>query len=126
MSGKPRNYQGIVYAEAHALLRRTLEWEFPERRWNRVDDALAGMESALDGGSLQTFEDTVATMELLAPPRVSTRLGDRPVVPAPARVRERVNKLIERLVRLVDDADADDAEDAADDTGLSQTADPEA
>jgi len=124
MSGKSKKHQGIVYAEARALLRRTLKWEFPEGRWARIDDALARMESALDDGSLQTFEDTVATVELLAPARVSTELGDQPVVPAPAHVRERVNKLIEQLVRPADDADTD--ADPADGAELSQTTEPEA
>jgi hypothetical protein len=89
--------------EAVGLLRQVVGepgWETSAARWVRVDAAVAAMESAATQPSDWTaLEDATADLELFGPPRVSTRLGDRPVVPAPPAIRERINKLIHRLER---------------------------
>lgn len=107
-----------VRTEAVGLLRQVVGqpgWETSAARWVRVDAAVAAMESAVTQPSGWTaLEDASADLELFGPPRVSTRLGDRPVVPAPPAIRERINKLIHRLERAAaGDGGGDGGADAA-------------
>ncbi len=89
-----------IFDDAAELLRRAIKWEVPATRWARIGDVVAAMESALAGADPWTrVSEQAAELALLGPYRVSTRLGDRPVVPAPPEIRERINKLISQLVR---------------------------
>ena len=102
MSGarRPRTYQETVSEEASGLLRQVVGWEASEAYWARIDGAVTAMEAAIEESDPWTaLDNAAAELELLGPPRVSTGLGDRPVIPAPPEVRERINKLITQLVR---------------------------
>ncbi len=128
MGGEQRPETGweVLCDQAVGLLHRTLEWDMPEPRWALIDTALAAAESAFaQPGRPQEFDRALAELELLAPSRVSTGLGDPPLVPSPPEVRERVNKLIDWLIRPDEAADRP-AEGAVDSRRLRRTAVPEA
>jgi hypothetical protein len=86
-------------AEARAVLQIAIEWRLVPSRWQQVQDAVKGMEAAFAAANVESVWTAIAQLEQLGPLRVSTRLGDTPKAPAPEDVRERINELIDALVR---------------------------
>lgn len=85
--------------EARAVLRTAIEWRLVESRWRQVQDALAAMAAAFAATDAESLWKAIAQLEQLGPLRVSARLGDTPREPAPENVRERINELIDAIVR---------------------------
>ena len=86
-------------AEARAVLRAAIEWRLGESRWQQMRVAVEGMGTALAAADVESLWNAIAQLEQLGPVRVSTRLGDIPKEPVPEEVRERINELIDSLVR---------------------------
>lgn len=109
-------------AEARAVLRTAIEWRLGESRWQQVQDAVEGIKAALATTDVESLWNAIAQLEQLGPLRVSTRLGDTPKDSAPDDVRERINELIDALVREDPPAPGDrgDSEqDSGHDHGMS-------
>lgn len=85
--------------EARVVLQTAIEWRLVPSRWQQLQDAVKGMEAAFAAANLESVWTAIAQLEQLGPLRVSTRLGDTPKEPAPEDVRERINELIDTLVR---------------------------
>ena len=86
--------------------------------------ALGGedVEAALAAADVESLWNAIAQLEQLGPLRVSTRLGDIPEEPAPADVRERINELIDTLVREdgpIPGDRGDSGQDSGHDYGMS-------
>jgi CATRA-Associated Small Protein len=101
-------------AEARALLRTAIEWRLEDSRWQQVQDAVEGMEASLAAADVESLWNAIAQVEQLGPLRVSTRLGDTPKEPAPEDVRERINELIDALVREDGPAPGDSGDNGQD------------
>lgn len=84
-------------SEAVSTLRDVLHWNLQPRRWERVRQVLAEMAAAAAEPGPAALRDVTATLELYAPVRVDTRLGDEPYGPVPGTVRERVAELVDTL-----------------------------
>jgi hypothetical protein len=83
--------------EALAALSDALMWNLSAPRWEQVQGAIADVAAALSAGSLAALWESTGRLELCGPLRVSTRLGDTPVLPAPKAVREQITELIDAL-----------------------------
>lgn len=94
-------------AEARAVLRIVIDWRLVASRWQQVQDACGVMEAALAAADVESMWNAIAQLEQLGPLRVQARLGDIPKEPAPEEVRERINELIDSLVREDDPAPGD-------------------
>ena len=86
-------------ADASAVLRAAVGWQLREPRWRQVRAAVDGIRAAFAAADVKSAWQAIAQLEQLGPLRVATRLGDPPKQPAPEDVRERVNELIDELVR---------------------------
>jgi hypothetical protein len=86
-------------AEARGVLRVAIDWRLVASRWQQVQDIVGVMDAALAAADAGSMWNAIAQLEQLGPLRVSTRLGDIPKEPAPEEVRERINELIDSLVR---------------------------
>lgn len=109
-------------AEACVLLRAAIEWRLAESRWQQVQNAVGGIEAALAATDVESLWNAIAQLEQLGPLRVSTRLGDIPKEPGPEDVRERINELIDTLVREdgpVPGDRGDSGQDSGHDHGMS-------
>jgi hypothetical protein len=83
--------------EAAAALRDVLCWNLRPARWAQVRDVLAEMPAAAAAPGPAALWDATETLELYAPVRVETRLGDEPREPVPVSVREKVAELVDSL-----------------------------
>jgi hypothetical protein len=83
--------------EALAALSDALLWNLSASRWEQVQDAITDVTAALSAASLAALWESTGRLELCGPLRVSTRLGDMPVLPAPKAVREQITELIDAL-----------------------------
>jgi hypothetical protein len=83
--------------EAREVLADVPRWSLPEPRWEQARRAMADMTGALAAASLKELWRATGRLQLCSPPRVLTRLGDDPPLPAPKAVRERVAELIYSL-----------------------------
>jgi hypothetical protein len=90
-----------VHDEAVTLLRDALGWELSRAGWAEVDQAVRKLASSLD------VDKDLAFLELAAPTRIRTKVGDQPVTPVSEELRERVNELIHRLAAEPEQADGD-------------------
>jgi hypothetical protein len=98
-SGTSRDWNSdaaAVRAEALEVLSDALQWRLAGSRWPAIDEVLATMDAALRVNDLVTLAAATADLELVGPVRI-TRIGATPVVPAPAPVRERLNRLVHVL-----------------------------
>jgi hypothetical protein len=93
--------------EARAVLLIVIEWQLVAPRWRLVQDTVGVLEAARAAADVEAMWNAIAQLEQLGPLRVSTRLGDKPKEPAPEEVRERINELIDSLVREDDPASGD-------------------
>ena len=85
-----------VRREAVTMLLDVLDWNLQPRRWERVRRALAEMAAAAAEPGPAALSDATATLELYAPVRVETRLGE-PYGPVPSVIREQVAELVDAL-----------------------------
>jgi hypothetical protein len=83
--------------EAVAALQSVLRWNLRPARWAQVREVLAEMTAAVAAPGPAALWDATETLELYAPVRVETRLGDEPREPVPGSVRERVAELVDTL-----------------------------
>ena len=83
--------------EAVTVLQDVLGWNLQPRRWERVRQALADLAAAAAEPGPAALRDATATLELYAPVRVETRLGDEPYGPAASVIREQVAELVDAL-----------------------------
>lgn len=79
------------------MLLDVLDWNLQPRRWERVRQAIAEMVAAAAEQGPAALSDATATLELYAPVRVETRLGDEPYGPVPSVIREQVAELVDSL-----------------------------
>jgi hypothetical protein len=82
--------------DAIDILNDVLQWELTTARWEQVDRLIEALGLALAADDRDTFVAALTELELLGPVR-ATRLGATPVVPAPAPIRERANRLVHEL-----------------------------
>lgn len=82
--------------EALAILGYALMWELPEQSWEEVWDALGDMARAATDRDADLLTLATGRLELCSPLRSKTRLGDS-VLPAPVRVKERVEETVTTL-----------------------------
>jgi hypothetical protein len=82
----------------HALipLRLALGWTMAPDLWPAVGDLVERMHSTLARGDVAGFRAASAALARAGPDR-ATKLGDTPTVPAPDRIRERINEQIDTL-----------------------------
>jgi hypothetical protein len=85
-------------ADARACLLEALTWQLERQRWERVDQIVESMTAALAAGDMGAFRGALVGLEVAGPPR-AIPIGSIPLslLPAPRRVRERVNRLIHSL-----------------------------
>lgn len=83
--------------EAVIMLRDVLCWNLQPRRWEQVRQVLAELAAAAAEPGPAALRDVTATLELYAPVRVGTRLGDEPYGPVPRGIREQVAELVDTL-----------------------------
>lgn len=88
-------------------LRRSASLALSPREWRDFDTVLEDLASALADDDAEKFGTACADLIDLATER-ATRLGDKPTVPAPAAVRERINEMVHTLV----DVSANDRQSA--------------
>jgi hypothetical protein len=84
-----------------AALRATLRWSLTAAGWERLIAALARADDALCNQDAAAFRRAVGDVQRSGPTRVATRLGAAsaatPTSPAPDRVHELVNRMIDSL-----------------------------
>lgn len=78
------------------ILRELLEWRLAPDRWQAVEAVVGRLAAARAAGDETAFRRAAGELALSGPGRV-TRIGTVPAIPAPPRVRERVNHLIHSL-----------------------------
>jgi hypothetical protein len=110
--GLPPHSDAIALAEARAdaldVVSDVLQWQLHEMRWQPVEQILAAIEDALTADDTAALTAATANLELAGPVRL-TRIGATPIVPPPATVRARLN----RLVHSLGDAPAQEREEPA-------------
>jgi hypothetical protein len=92
----------MACADALDVLRTVPEWSLPPSHWDQVQDAIAGMASAVAGAQPDVLLRSIGQLELCGPRRVATRLGNTPELPVPKAVRERTADLVLVLARDAD------------------------
>jgi hypothetical protein len=85
-----------IRAEALDVLSDALQWRLADVRWQAIGQMLATMDAALAADDLTALSAATADLELAGPLRI-TRIGATPVVPPPAPVRDRLNRLVHSL-----------------------------
>ena len=100
-----------VVAEAEEALRRAARWQLPPQRWARVDAAVTELVTALESGDPDAIRAATAHLELAGPTRIA-RLGQEPPPQsAPAPIRDRIVRIVDRTAPSTpaedDDLDAD-------------------
>lgn len=85
--------------EALELLRAVLGWQLDKVHWQLADEAIDGIAAAMAAADPQSMLIGIVRLEQVEQRRVSTKLGDPPQVRPPEPVRERINELIDALVR---------------------------
>jgi hypothetical protein len=86
--------------DALSVLRDVLEWSLAPVLWEDVGEVLDGLGERLDLAApeqVAALREATISLELAASARV-TRV-DKDAVPAPDRIRDRVNELIHELAR---------------------------
>ncbi|MGH3937836.1 MAG: CATRA system-associated protein [Pseudonocardiaceae bacterium] len=97
--------------DALDVLRDARVWRLTGGRWRAVGQALEAMAGALVADDSAAFQAAVCQLELAGPVR-AVRVEDVSTLPAPHRVRERINELVHtldgsrRTERRDDDGDA--------------------
>lgn len=82
---------------AREVLSDALEWKLTDSRWNSADKILGRMILALDTDDVAAFRRAEIDFEEASPNRVVPMKGGPPEIPAPERIRLRINHLIHRL-----------------------------
>jgi hypothetical protein len=98
--------QDRIRDDALSVLRDVREWCLPPARWAEVADVVDGLGTSLDLADpeqLAALNEATITLELAGPLRI-TKI-DKSAVPAPDRVRERVNQLIHELAAPGEEGD---------------------
>jgi hypothetical protein len=83
--------------DAVAALQSVLGWNLRPTRWAQVREVLAEMAAAAAAPGPAALWDATETLELYAPVRVETRLGDESREPVPRSVREKVSEMVDSL-----------------------------
>ena len=71
-------------------VRDVLEWSVTPARWADIGNSAAALTMALAAGDDEALREAVVTLELFAPVRAATAVGDQVRVPAPGEVRSRL------------------------------------
>lgn len=79
------------------ILGLVLRWERSVSQWDAIERALGEMTIALAADDIKSLTEVAMDVERYGPLRLRTRIGDKPQVRAPAKVRERANRLIHDL-----------------------------
>lgn len=108
--------------EACAVLRAVVQFRLADAQWRKVGEAVAEVEAAFAAVDSKSLWNAIAQLYWFGPQRVSTRLGDTPVEPVPEQVRERINELIDALVRQGRPDDADRGYDGQESDGNGMSA----
>jgi CATRA-Associated Small Protein len=82
-----------IRAEALDVLSDALQWQLAETRWPAIEQVLAAMDAAVTGRDLHALMAATADLELAGPLRI-TRIGATPILPAPPKIRDRLNQLV--------------------------------
>jgi hypothetical protein len=98
--GPKERHDGGAIAEAKLaaldVLMDVQGWWLPQARWTRVTEIVQSIDKALSAGDPVALEAATIDLELASPIRI-TRVGATPQVPAPAPVRERINRMVHTL-----------------------------
>jgi hypothetical protein len=95
-----------VRDDALNVLRDMRKWSMTPDRWAEVEtilDGLGGVPSLADPVGRARLSSATITLERIAPRRITE--VDKSAVPAPDKIRERVNQLVHELARPVPAAD---------------------
>lgn len=91
-------------AAAALLMRDAMRWSLTLARWADLDAVVAALTTAIAAGDDEALRENAFTMELYAPVRVVTALGDQPRVHAPEAVHWR----LAAAARILEDLTAPD------------------
>ncbi len=94
--------------EATAVLGDVSGWTLSAASWDQVRGAIEEIRAAMAADSPDELWRSAGDLELYSPMRVLTRLGDRPALPVPADIRERIVELIDALTLAGEPADVTD------------------
>jgi hypothetical protein len=85
----------VIRAEALDVLKDALQWQLTETRWPAIEQVLAAMHAAVTDRDPDALMAATADLELAGPLRTrATRIGAPPLLPAPPKVLERLNRLV--------------------------------
>lgn len=73
-----------------------LQWHMTTNRWDLMSSAIDDLSEALGGRTAPAVREALIEIELLGPVR-ARRIGEEPRTPAPAVLRDRVNRLVHSL-----------------------------
>lgn len=95
----PRGLDTDLHAFASAILAEVPDWRATADEWTYLAGLVDVAAAALAGRDWAAFGKAVGELEKASPLR-ATRLGsqpEKPVEPAPRRVRERINHMVHEL-----------------------------
>lgn len=90
------------------VLTDVLQWRLPKAHWTRVTEIVQSIDRALSVDDLVALEAATSDLKFAGPIRI-TRIGAPPQVPAPRRVRDRINSVVDSLTDVTAGTDRGDS-----------------